>query len=123
MRVRSRAERFHRGDRVLDDAVERAAPAGMGSGNDTCPGIGKEDRSAVGGQDAEDQTRHAVTTALGLRPVPVERPVGDVDAGGVDLVGRYETRGRGAEQAADAAAVLEHALAIIAGAETDVESR
>ena len=45
------AEGLHGGYGRMDDAVQRALPAGMGRADDPGLGIGQQDRGAVGGED------------------------------------------------------------------------
>src|ERR1700691_1118892 len=53
------AEPLHGIDRGLDDARERAAPAGMGGADDAGTWLGEEDRPAIGGAYADRQRPHA----------------------------------------------------------------
>src|SRR5580704_5500809 len=59
------AEPFHGFNRGLDDAGERAAPAGMGGADDAGVWVGKKDRPAIGGADADGECPQARDDGLG----------------------------------------------------------
>ena len=86
------AERFHRGDGVLDDAVEGAAPARVRGGNDARLCVGQEDRAAIGRQDADNQARNGRDHRVRLRPLSLYRAERNIDVGGMDLVRRHQLR-------------------------------
>src|SRR5580700_1904458 len=62
------AEPLHGIDRGLDDAGERAAPAGMGGTDDAGVWLGEEDRPAIGGADADGERPHARDDGVGAGP-------------------------------------------------------
>ena len=63
------AERVHAGDRRLDDAAERAAPAGMRGADHPGDRIVKQDRGAIGREHAERHAGDAGDHAVGPRRV------------------------------------------------------
>src|ERR1700688_4978593 len=59
------AEPLHGFNRGLDDAGERAAPAGMGGADDSGVWVGKKDRPTIGGADADGERPHARDDGVG----------------------------------------------------------
>jgi hypothetical protein len=62
-----RAERFHLLDRRFEYSAKRAAPAGVRGADDACLAVCQQDRSAIGGDDAENQARGGGRHRIGLR--------------------------------------------------------
>ena len=76
------AERDHAGDRRLDDAAERAAPAGMRGADHPGDRIDKQDRGAIGRQDAERHAGGAADHAVGRGRVLAAPGLVDADDDG-----------------------------------------
>src|SRR5580693_459175 len=62
------AKPLHGFDRRLDDARERAAPAGMRGADDVGFRVGEENRPAIGGADADGKRLHARDDGVGAGP-------------------------------------------------------
>ena len=61
---------LHFGDRRLQDTPDGATPARVRGGDDTGFDVGKEDRRAIGGQNADREARGLLTTASALGSAP-----------------------------------------------------
>jgi len=104
-----------------DDALERAAPAGMNGGDGALFGIDEENRNAVSGLDAQEQT-----AAVGNGSIALTRlgrcDVEKVDDVGMDLFQRNELEIGCAEGGLEAAAIFEDVLFGIPVREAEIES-
>ena len=101
------ADPLHGRDGRLDDAGQRAFPAGMRRADDARLCVGEQDHAAVGAGDAERQARRRGHHCVAARP-RVGRPViGDRDrVGRMDLEGHREALGTNAERGGHPGAVL-----------------
>ena len=84
----------HRRDGRLDDAVEGAAPAGMGGADHPGLGIGEQHRRAIGGEDAQRHAGRAGHHGVDLRGfLPRPGLLDQSDADAVGLIGGDDSRG------------------------------
>ncbi len=91
----------HFADRLFHYAADETPPAGVDSGDDALAWIGHQDGQAVGGLDADQDTR--VSGDQGVAAVTrVEMGPGDVDLGGMDLAQSDQAHTAGAERPQEA---------------------
>jgi len=112
---------LHGGDGGVDDAVQRALPAGMGRAHDARPGISQQHGGAVGGQDGADDARGGGDHGVALGPVALPAGLGNPGDGGVDLETGGEVIGDAAEMSGDAAAVLGDGGRVVLRADAGVQ--
>src|ERR1700728_853792 len=70
-RLALRADGFHRGNRRLKHAGQRALPARMRSADDPAFRIGEKDDAAVGAGDAEAETARRCDEPVASRPLAI----------------------------------------------------
>ena len=120
--ARRRAEPDHGRDRRLDDAAERALPAGVSGADHAGAGIGEQNHAAIGAGDAERETGRRSDDADAARPsLGRERPFQDGDIRRVDLIRHGEPIRRDAERERHADAIGRHAVGRIARANAAVQ--
>jgi len=114
---------FHRGDDRFDDAGKGAFPAGMGGADHAGLAVGEQDRRAVRREDAQDEARPVGDDRVGLGPGVVgPRRVRIERVGRMDLMDRDQGSAR--RHGGDgAAAIFVNGVAVVVGAEADVEAR
>ncbi len=111
----------HFADGLGDDALERAAPAGVHVGDGALIGINEENGDAVGGLHAEKQTgavRGGSVAAAGCG----RRSFEEVHDVGVNLLERDELQRFRAESGLEEATVFEHVLLCVPFGETEIQN-
>ena len=104
-----------------DDALQRAAPAGMNGGDGALFGIDEENRNAVSGLDAQEEARTVGDGGIaltGLGRCDVEK----VDDVGMDLFKRNELQVGRPEGGLEAAAVFEDIVLGVPFGEAEIEN-
>ena len=117
------AEPFHGGDGRVDDAAQRALPAGMRRADHAGVGIGQQHGRAIGGEHAQHDARPVGHQAIGLgraRRTPAVLGHGQ-HVGRMDLVHGLEVGLAQAELLGHAAAVLAHVVGRVGRAIAAVE--
>ncbi len=111
----------HLADGFDDDALERAAPAGVNGGDGTLFRIDEENRDAIGGLDAQEEA--GTVGGGGIAGARFgRRGVEKMDDVGMDLFQRDELEVRCAEGGLEAAAVLEDVFCAIPFGKTEIEN-
>ena len=118
------AEPFHGGDGRLDDARQRAAPAGMRGADHMGFRIGEQDRAAIGRGHADGKRAHAGDDGVGARPrVGRPRSFGDNDLGRMHLIEGEEAVRLDAERRRHARAVFRDMAGVVLRAGAAIEAR
>ena len=102
------------------DAGERAAPAGVDRGDSATASIHEEDGDAIGGLDAEEETRSGGEGGVALER-GIERGREDAGERGMKLFERDEAEGIGADGGLKEAAILEDGLTSVPLHEAEIE--
>ena len=117
------AEFFHRVDGGFQHAGQRALPAGMRGADHARGGIGKQDRAAIGGGDADGDAFGAGDDGVGARPrVALPWSGRHHDVGRMDLVRAEKALGRNAHLLGHPAAVFRDMGGIVVRAEAAIEA-
>ena len=118
------AAAFHRIERCLDHAGERATPAGMGRADDACAVVDEEDRAAIGGRDADGQPGNFGNDCIGPRArIRAPRPLDGHDVRRMNLVGGEQVKRCDAERRRHAGAVFGDIARRVMRAHAGVERR
>src|SRR5580704_17315570 len=118
------AEPLHGFNRGLDDAGERAAPAGMGGADDSGVWIGKKDRSAIRGADADGECPHAGDDGVGAGAVLGQpRRMNDRHLRRVDLIAGQKAARLDPDRGRHAGPVFRDMGAVVVRPDAAVEAR
>src|SRR3984893_12307894 len=118
------ADLLHGLDRGLDDAGERAAPAGMGGADDSGVWVGKKDRSAIRGADADGKRPHARDDGVGAwAGLGQPRRFRDHHLRRVDLQAGQKAARLDPDRGRDAGAVFRDMGAVVVRSDAAIEAR
>src|SRR3984957_1908932 len=117
------AEPFHGIDRGLDDARERAAPAGMGGADDVGSWLGEEDRPAIRGAHPDRQRPHAGDDGVGTGPrLGQPRRLGDHHLRRMDLIAGQKAVWLDPDRSRHAGAVFRDMGAVVVRPDAAIEA-
>lgn len=111
---------LHFSDGLADNALERATPARMDGGDSTFSGIDEKNGNAIGGLDAQEETRlvrHRSVAAAGIGGNGFE----NVHDMGVKLFERDESELRCTESRLQTAAIFQYVFAGVPFREAEIE--
>jgi hypothetical protein len=114
---------LHFRDCTRDDPCNRAAPSGMRGANDFGFRVRKQDRRAISGQHADDETGRVCDDSVGFRQcVPGNRPVDRERRRAVYLIQGEDAFVVATQMVRDAAAVFENEVRIVRRTKPAIEA-